>query len=151
VISRDTELDDLDSAIEALCVRPRGVEARALFRSLVTTRPNCAISEGGNYDKILARFTDVSLTACNALCESIGDGNDPGIDECIDQLDCFNRGVVVVDGDCVLGTCEDDPEKPCGADLGPCDEGDCDRFEAAQSIACARQTSIRRRRSVLAG
>jgi cysteine-rich repeat protein len=133
-ITKDTELGELDSAVEALCVKTRGFKERELFRQLVTTQLNCAVSEGGDCDDILSRFTEVSLSACNALCERGASG--PAVQKCIDQLECFNEGGTVLDGDCALGTCEGYPDELCGAAHGGCaDASVCEPF----ADSCASQ------------
>ncbi|HXC53510.1 MAG TPA: hypothetical protein VN634_21665 [Candidatus Limnocylindrales bacterium] len=128
-----TDLGNLDSAVEALCVKARGVEERSLFRALVTTALNCAISEGGTCDQIVSRFVDVSFDDCNRLCAGTAVPGGPGIDECIDQLFCFNRGGTTFAGQCALGTCQEDPELLCGDDFNACPDfdgdGDPDRCE----------------------
>jgi cysteine-rich repeat protein len=126
LIDNATDLGDLDSALEALCVQTRGIEERALYRALVTTYLNCLVSEGGDCDDIVGRFTDVSFEECNSVCQDIPVPDGPTIDECIEQLECFNEGGRVIDGDCALGTCEDDPEQLCGDDFEPCPDLDGD-------------------------
>jgi cysteine-rich repeat protein len=126
VIDNSTELGDLGSALEALCVQTRGIEERALYRALVTTHLNCLVSEGGDCDDVLSRFTDVSFAECNSLCQELPVPNGPTIDECIEQLECFNAGGRVIDGDCAYGTCEDDSEVLCGPDFEPCTDLDGD-------------------------
>ncbi len=132
-IDSATGTGDLDSALEALCVQARGVDERDLFRQLVTTALNCEISEGGTCDQILSRFIDVSFSDCSALCAGTPVPGSPTVDECIDQLSCFNSGGQVVDGQCARGTCENDPGQLCGGDFGSCpgtvsggDDGDDD-------------------------
>jgi cysteine-rich repeat protein len=126
VIDNTTDLGDLDSALEALCVQTRGVEERRLYRALVTTQLNCLVSEGGDCDDILSRLTEVSFTECNSICQDIPVPDGPTIDECIEQLECFNEGGRVIDGECAAGTCEDDPEEFCGDDFEPCEDLDGD-------------------------
>lgn len=115
------DLGDLDSALEALCVRSEGGDQRQLFRQLVATSLNCAISEGGTCDEILGRFIDVSFSDCDALCrgEEVVDG--PTLEECVGQLECFNEGGQVIDGLCAQGTCLEDSTRLCGGDYGACD------------------------------
>jgi cysteine-rich repeat protein len=130
-IDNGDDLGDLDSALEGLCVRPEGDEQRELYRALLATTLNCLLSEG-ECDDILSRFTDVSYEDCNALCEGDTVPGGPTIDQCIDQLECFNKGGQVIDGDCATGTCESDPEQLCGGDFGSCpgsDEDDDDGEE----------------------
>jgi cysteine-rich repeat protein len=136
-IDNADDLGDLDSALEGLCVRPRGDEQRELYRALLATALNCLLSEGGDCDDILSRFTDISFSDCDALCQGDDVVGGPTVQECIDQLECFNRGGQLIDGDCATGTCESDPGQLCGGDFGSCpgngiedDEGeDCVAFD----------------------
>jgi hypothetical protein len=138
-IDNSSDLDDLDSALEALCVRPQGIDERALYRALVATALNCAVSDGGTCDEILERFVDVSFTDCNTLCQGDTVPGGPTIDECIEQLECFNEGGQVIEGDCATGTCEDDPEELCGGDFGACEDDDENGAGLAASISANGQ------------
>ena len=120
VITDSDNTETLDSLLEALCVRTRGVKERQLYRQLVTARLNCAISEGGTCDEILDRFVDVSFSDCNALCAGTPVVDGPTLTECKQQLSCFNKGGRLVEGECALGTCETDTELSCGAAAGDC-------------------------------
>jgi hypothetical protein len=115
-ITASDATDSLNSLVEALCVKTKGVEERQLYRQLVTTALNCSLSEGGTCDDILSRFVDVSFTECNALCAGDPVEEGPTIDECRSQLACFNRGGRLEEGECVTGTCEEDPEIFCRSD-----------------------------------
>ena len=133
-ITATSAIGGLDSALEALCVRTRGVKERQLYRALVTTALNCAISEGGSCDQILDRFVDVSFSDCSALCAGDRVEEGPTAAECRKQLGCFNKGGRLVDGECALGTCAVDTGTACGASYGDCplvDElpQDCVRFD----------------------
>jgi cysteine-rich repeat protein len=114
------DLGELDSALEGLCVRTQGEQERDLYRELLTAALNCLVSEGGECDEILAPLVDVSFSDCNALCEGSTIQGGPTIEECIDQLECFNSGGRLVEGECATGTCESDPEELCGGDFGFC-------------------------------
>jgi len=99
MIDSATDLGVTSSAMEALCVRTSGVFERPLFRQLVTTALNCAVSEGGTCDDILSRFINVSFTQCNSLCASnptaspgIATTTTPTVTQCINELACFNAG-----------------------------------------------------------
>lgn len=123
-ISKTSSIGDLQSALEALCVRTKGVKQRQLYRKLVTTALNCAISEGGDCDDVLARFVDVSFRDCSDICtgEEVIDG--PSASDCRKQLGCFNKGGRLVDGSCALGTCESEAKLSCGASYGDCPDFD---------------------------
>jgi hypothetical protein len=140
-ISNTTELGYLTASLEGFCMRTQGVKERQLYRFLLTTAFNCAISEGGSCDDITDDFMDVSYDECNALCAGEDVGEDgPTLQECKHELGCFNSGGRIIDGDCAKGTCEEDTETYCGADYGDCpllgdQEQDCVPFEDS----CARQ------------
>jgi hypothetical protein len=140
IIDNTDDLGDLSASLEGLCVRTQGVKERQLYRVLVTTAFNCAISEGGSCEDITEGFVDVSWEECNALCadDPVEDG--PTLQECKAQFACFNSGGRIIDGECAKGTCEEDPETFCGSDYGDCplvgdEEQDCVPFEDS----CARQ------------
>ena len=135
-----TNLGLLNSSLEGLCVRTQGVHNRQLYRQLVTTAFNCAISEGGSCDNVLEGIVDVKFSECSALCEGNPVADGPTLEECKDQLDCFNGGGRWIDGQCARGTCAEDTDEYCGADYGDCplvgDQAqDCVRF----ADSCAKQ------------
>lgn len=139
-ITATTAIGTLDSALEALCVRTQGERDRQLYRHLVATALNCAISEGGDCDDVVGRFVDVDFSACNALCAGDPVEEGPTSAECRRQLACFNKGGRIVEGECALGTCAVDTETACGAAYGACpaiDEQpqDCVRFDGNCSDA----------------
>jgi hypothetical protein len=117
-------------------MRTQGVKQRQLYRHLLTAQFNCAISEGGSCEDITDKFIDVSYEECNALCAGEDVGEDgPTLEECKNELSCFNTGGRIVDGECAKGTCENDSEF-CGGDFDDCgDEVECVPFEDS----CARQ------------
>jgi len=129
-----TNTGKLDSVLEALCVRTQGVKMRQLFRQLMTTGLNCAISEGGTCDQITSRFIDVSFDDCNQLCAEVPVENGPTLRQCKHQLACFNDGGRMIEGQCAKGSCAEDSETLCGGDYGDCPAvgdapQDCERFE----------------------
>lgn len=117
---KTSEVGTLSSFLEALCVRTEGYEERELFRQLVATAMNCAISEGGRCDQILPRFIDVTFDACNSLCAGEPVEGGPSVAECTHQLACFNEGGRLIDGQCALGTCARNAGALCGSDYGDC-------------------------------
>jgi hypothetical protein len=140
IIDNTDDLGDLSASLEGFCVRTQGVKERQLYRVLLTTAFNCAISEGGSCEDITDDFVDVSWDECNSLCadDPVEDG--PTLQECKAQFGCFNAGGRIIDGECAKGTCEEDPETYCGSDFGDCplvldEEQDCVPFEDS----CARQ------------
>jgi len=101
-------------------MRTEGVKQRQLYRQLMATALNCAIS-GGDCDAILAQYVDVSFTECSNLCAgTLPAEGAPTARECVRQLDCFNNGGQTVDGKCALGTCANDPSLHCGSAYGSC-------------------------------
>lgn len=93
-----------NSALEAICVSPRGKQQLQLARQLTAMALNCAVSGfGGDCagDAALATlFGD-----CNAACR----GN-VGVGDCIAAADCFNNGGAV---DPQSGLCGPDPSGSC--------------------------------------
>ena len=135
------DLGGLDSALEGLCVRTQGERIRQLYRQLITTAFNCLMSEGGSCDEILDGLVDVSYSDCDALCAGDPVGESPTIEECIENLDCFNSGGRMIDGECATGTCDDDGETLCEEDDDCADEEECVRFEdsCANSAFCSEE------------
>jgi hypothetical protein len=120
IISDSDGTGNLNSLLEALCVKTKGFKERQLYRQLVTTALNCSISEGATCDEIVDPFIDVSFSDCSALCGGTPVPEGPTLAECRSQLACFNKGGRLVEGVCALGTCETDTEIVCGAASGPC-------------------------------
>ncbi|HYC56291.1 MAG TPA: hypothetical protein VEL28_15250 [Candidatus Binatia bacterium] len=130
----------LDSALEGLCVKTDGQRVRSLYRQLLTTALNCAVSDQDeSCDDIIASSVGVSFEDCSELCsvmrESSVDGGQLAIaTECIEQLDCFNKGGSIVAGRCARGTCSADSDTFCGYDYPACpdidgDDQRCERFD----------------------
>src|SRR6266481_3126277 len=108
-IITDTALNDANSAVEAICVSPRGDQDLQLARQLTAAALNCVISNG-NPDCTGLSIQDVFQT-CNTACAG-GNPSAPGT--CIGLLDCFNNGGVIdpSTGNCVTGlsgNCESQP------------------------------------------
>jgi hypothetical protein len=135
------DLGGLDSALEGLCVRTQGERIRQLYRQLITTAFNCLMSEGGSCDEILDGLVDVSFSDCDDLCAGDPQGESPTIEECIENLDCFNSGGRMIEGECATGTCDDDGETLCEEDDDCEDELECVRFEdsCANSAFCSEE------------
>jgi len=104
----NTVLNSADSAVEAICVSPRGDQRLQLVRQLTAAALNCIITNG-NPDCTGVSVEEVFQT-CNASCAS-GDTSAP--DTCIGLLDCFNNGGTIdSNGNCVTGApnnCHDQP------------------------------------------
>jgi hypothetical protein len=123
----------LDSALEGLCVKTEGERQRSLYRQLLAAALNCAISGSEDCDTLIGGHTDVSFDECNSLCagEDVGDDG-PTIRDCIGELDCYNNGGEIIEGDCALGNCSVSGEL-CGDDSGECPDidavpQDCEAF-----------------------
>lgn len=118
-ISDTDALGSLDSSLEGLCMRAKGVSQRRLYRHLVATAFNCAVS-GGDCDSVVAPFINVSFSDCSDLCEGNPVVDGPTLGECVHELDCFNNGGQMIAGECVFGTCASEPEIYCDGDAGDC-------------------------------
>ncbi len=104
-IITSTGVQDAESALEAICVSPKGDSKQQLVRQLTAAALNCIISGGGS------DCTGISIESlfqdCNTACEE-GDGEMIG--PCIELIDCFNNGGhPVLDGESVV--CEDVPDE----------------------------------------
>lgn len=128
-VTNTTGLDYLTASLEGLCMRTQGVKQRQLYRFLLTTAFNCAISEGGDCDQILSKFIDVSFSECSDVCEDGEEEGGPTLKDCKAQLGCFNGGGRWIDGDCVKGTCDGDGETYCSDDEDCAEEEECERFD----------------------
>jgi hypothetical protein len=112
----------LDSALEGLCVYSARVQPRALYRQLVTTALNCAMSGGAhNCDAVVDPFMELTFSECSDLCYygSYSDSDRQLIDSCTHQLECYNSGGRIINGNCALGHCNV-TDALCGADYGVC-------------------------------
>src|SRR5690606_7780546 len=113
----------LDSALEGLCVRPEHVPQRSLYRELVATALNCAMSGSGDCDAVIGKFVEVSFGECNALCAGELDVSPESLlalaERCTDHLECYNRGGRHDGNKCALGQCDVTGDL-CGGDYGAC-------------------------------
>jgi hypothetical protein len=84
----NTALDDAASAVEGICVSPKGAQILQLARQLTALALNCAITTG---DGSCANLPVQNLfESCNDLCELGGSVSD--ITACINTIDCVNNG-----------------------------------------------------------
>jgi hypothetical protein len=124
----------LSSNLEGLCMRAKGVKQRQLFRQLTAAALNCVMSAGTNCEDITGRYIDVSYDDCDLLCQTGVEAEEgPTVGDCIHELDCFNNGGQMINGNCAFGNCEVTDEL-CGADEGDCPDAnsaaqDCVPFE----------------------
>ena len=107
----NTNVGNVNSAVEAMCVRIQGELQRQLARQLTAMALNCVVS-GGGADCTGTSVEDLFADA-NAACEAGGGG--PQLGSWIDQVDCFNNGGQYVDGMCVIDP--DDPNNCQNRDL----------------------------------
>lgn len=125
----NTDCGSNQSALEAMCVSPKGDSRLQLGRQLTAAALNCIITKSGDGDICTSLAGDVCSgvsigaiwDACNAACPTgttadVDLDNDPLTPDvtvsCIGAIDCFNNGGVIdpTDGSCdnALGeTCHD--------------------------------------------
>ncbi len=109
----NTSLMTAGSALEAMCVHPRGEQLHQLARHLTAAALNCVVSGSGmdcDGTSIEAMFN-----SCNSVCMAGVD--DQAITDCGLEIDCWNNGGTMLDtGMCQLGTCSETGEA-CEEDL----------------------------------
>jgi hypothetical protein len=108
-----TVLETRTSAVEGMCVSPKGDQKLQLARQLTAAALNCVMSGGG------AGCTGVSIQAkfatCNDVCSGISSAMTVG--DCIAAIDCFNNGgSPMSNGGCSMGTCNGDGVTQCEDD-----------------------------------
>lgn len=112
-----TLVGEQDSALEAICVSPRGDSRLQLIRQLTAAALNC-VATNGNGDCFEVSIGE-TFAACNDAC--IFEDED-AYGDCTDAVDCFNNGGILLDnGMCQIGTCADtgdacDEDEACGLD-----------------------------------
>jgi hypothetical protein len=113
----NTDTGNSTSAIEAMCVSPKGDSSLQLVRQLTAAALNCALGD------CTTEHADL-LADCNDTCAD-GSG-DLSVNECIDQLDCFNNGGTWDGDSCVTGA------GSCEFSGDPCDdENACEGVDEA--------------------
>jgi Dictyostelium (slime mold) repeat len=130
----NTDECSVDSALEAICVSPKGNSCLQLGRQLTAAALNCAITKSTNSDTGACQFPDCGATpegvgpaceglsigaiwaACNTSCgadpcsvtaavDLDNDASTPDVTvNCIGALDCFNNGFTI---DPATGECTD--------------------------------------------
>lgn len=122
-----TSLSTTASALEALCVSPRGDQRLQLARQLTAAALNCVVSGGGPLCEGVS--IEELFGRCNSLCASGNSGE--AIGSCIDALDCFsNGGKQLSNGICQIGSCANDPTAPCASSC------DCGLDNYGKAVAC---------------
>jgi len=108
----NTDVDDDESAVEAICVSPEGTQRLQLARQLTAAALNCIIS-GGGADCNGVGIYETRFQECNAACAA-SSSSMSAIDNCINDIDCLNNGGILhPDGFCQKGTCNGDAETRC--------------------------------------
>ncbi len=106
-----------NSAVQALCVRPKGEASLQLARQLTAASLNCIMTNGQSDCK--GTSVQPMFASCNAACP----GGDPSIiDQCVAALRCSNRGGTFdpATGSCKTGTCSDNGAPCSNKDLTQC-------------------------------
>jgi len=85
----NTTPDSPNSALEALCVAPRGTIRLQLARQLTAASLNCQVETCPG--AVLTR-----IEQCNQAC--IANNDDDAIGQCIEDIDAFNNGVGLAPG-----------------------------------------------------
>jgi hypothetical protein len=131
----NTDECSTESALEAICVSPKGNSCLQLGRQLTAAALNCAITKSTNSETGACEFPDCGLdpdgvgdacdglsigpifAACNSACgeepcaltadvDLDGDAGTPDVTvNCIAAIDCFNNGFII---DTETGECTDD-------------------------------------------
>lgn len=109
----NTSLMTDGSALEAMCVHPRGEQIHQLARHLTAAALNCVMSGSGMDCDGTA--IEGLFNSCNSVCMAGTD--DQAIQDCGLEIDCWNNGGTLLDtGMCQLGTCSETGE-PCEENL----------------------------------
>jgi len=100
----NTDKNNADSVIEAMCVSVKGISRLQLVRQLTAAALNCVVSGGGSDCAGAPLYASVFST-CNAVCADPA-GDSGLVAACIDEVDCLNNGGLPMgNGFCQLGTC----------------------------------------------
>jgi hypothetical protein len=100
----NTDKNNADSVIEAMCVSVKGIGRVQLVRQLTAAALNCVVSGGGSDCAGAPLYASVFST-CNAVCADPA-GDSGLVAACIDEVDCLNNGGLPMgNGFCQLGTC----------------------------------------------
>ena len=109
----NTSLMAAGSALEAVCVHPRGEQIHQLARHLTAAALNCVVS--GSAMDCEGASIEALFSNCNSICMAGVD--DQAIKDCGLEIDCWNNGGTMLDtGMCQLGTCSQ-TGAPCKEDL----------------------------------
>jgi len=100
----NTEKNNADSVLEAMCISVKGDSRLQLVRQLTAAGLNCIISGGGS-DCAGAPLYATVFSTCNAVCADPASSNGM-VTACIGEIDCLNNGGLPLgNGFCQKGTC----------------------------------------------
>jgi hypothetical protein len=117
----DLPLPRNDSAVEALCVAPKGEPKLQLARQLTAAALNCVLSYGPGHDNCSGSSIEELFAECSSADACSGN-----VGTCIEELDCFNNG----------GTWNEDGPKPF------CQTGECANGDACNSnVVCSDEST----------
>ncbi|MBK5290126.1 MAG: hypothetical protein JJE04_00340 [Acidobacteriia bacterium] len=115
----NTDLNSINSAVEAMCVSVKGDSQLQLIRQLTAAALNCVISSavlptGPNPCAGVPLYAAV-FAECNTAC--IANLDKASITACIDKVDCLNNGGIPTGSGasyfCSTGKCSDSPTANC--------------------------------------
>jgi hypothetical protein len=121
----NTEVNDADSYLEALCVSPRGDDRLPVARQLAALSLNCCASGYGN-DCALDPFLGPLFAECNDTCVN---GDPAALQACYEKAECYNTGGIPT---------ETLPDSDCCAEGGNGTPGCSD--PTCQDIVCGLDT-----------
>jgi hypothetical protein len=103
-IITNTDRNNADSVLEAMCISVEGNGRLQLVRQLTAAALNCVISGGGSDCAGTPLYSTVFST-CNAVC--LNPASSQGmVTACIGEVDCLNNGGLPLgNGFCQMGTC----------------------------------------------
>ncbi len=122
-INATVPVNNAASAVEALCVAPKGASVLQNARQLTAMALNCIVSGFGADCGGDASLDDL-FDDCNAAC--LGLPSDRTNEECRAEIDCFNNGGIFHDGKssfCQTGTCANGD--PCNGSRACVDGSAC--------------------------
>src|SRR6185436_7946289 len=107
-VIKNVTVASADSALESICVSPRGDSRLQLARQLTSMALNCVVSERGTDCGPLNTGLGTLFSECNKAC--LGQPSSLTVGDCISAVDCFNNGGAP---DEETGLCGTDPNGSC--------------------------------------
>ena len=135
---QNTNLDNANSAEEALCVNVSGQSQLQLARQLMAAALNCVVN-GGPSDCSASGIAS-TFSFCDGVCQN-PNATQTNISNCIEALDCFNNtgGTPAPGQSCnpAPGNCDnrDLPTNICGANE-KCPASSSNKCNSANQNAC---------------